>query len=237
MFCSWDIRCAHVFAQKQRTSTQKSFLSLDRHTPSSSSVFNSIDSNPTLQTNNLNLHFAQMQNAERGVDCRCICTISFDQNTMMKPPKRSTNRGPVSTDVASRMPSHRIIVMKDLSIQPQSRSEPIPIKKHKTDESGSIDPYDSVDTRAQYELATWVMYMRITTARRIRALSCSLSERRSSAESSNHDTGCANIVQPSISELDISRKSGCRNPFPRAMSPDLDQASFDVCFDGIFELE
>lgn len=168
-----------------------------------------------------------------------ICPFAgFDRITMMKPLKRSTNGGPVSSDIVSKMPPERILfITKELSTQPQSKSEPIPIKKHKTEDSESIDPYDSADMHAQYEFATWVMYMRITTARRIRALSSSLGDRICSTETSNDGAAHTHVAKPSIAELDMTRKHGCRNPFPRPMSPDLDQSSFDVCSDGIFELE
>lgn len=143
----------------------------------------------------------------------------------LKRSSRGGGRGRTA-DVSSHLASDDIL---SSSMQTQSRSQPIPIK-HSKKEPESIDPYDEVDTQAQYDMATWNMYMLITTARRLRAIHRNMNGFAVQAP-------VVAIVKPSISEIDESRRQGSTNPFSPALSPEPRQSPFDLCYDGVFELE
>lgn len=153
----------------------------------------------------------------------------------MKQLKRNTHSGRESTELSSTQmqTNKRIFTSQDLApSHALSRSQPIPIQS-KMDQPKSDDPYDQVDTQAQYDMATWNMYVLITNARRLRALNQGISG--SFIEAPNHTSieaheGC--ILQPSTSQVERLRGQGCVTPF----SP-VHQPSFDVCQDGIFELD
>jgi hypothetical protein len=119
------------------------------------------------------------------------------------------------------------------SHQTQPRSQPIPIKHTYTkNEIERNNPYDDADTQAQYEMATWNMYVLITTARRLRALNCGINE------TSCKESAVLKLNQPSATEIDWSRRRDCNNPFSSPVaSPELHQPSVDDCCDGVFELD
>ena len=134
-------------------------------------------------------------------------------------------------------PNKRILTSQDLTpAQALARSQPIPIQP-KLDAPKSDDPYDEVDTQAQYDMATWNMYVLITTARRLRALNQGISvspiEAPIRTSIKTHE-GC--ILQSSASQVERSRGQGCGTPFSPVMSP-VHQPSFDAGHDGIFELD
>lgn len=131
---------------------------------------------------------------------------------------------------SSPMPPKRIFITKELpSLSRQSRSQPIPIKKN-----CGREPYDSddeVDT-AQYDLATWNMYVLITNARRLRAYH---RRARGCGHGSTYQRAAPIEMTPLVSELN---RTVCRG-FDDPASTELHPSSWDECHHdcGVFDLD
>lgn len=141
--------------------------------------------------------------------------------------KSNSHSWPVTA--LSPMPPKRIFVTKEIpSLSRPARSQPIPIKKC------GREPYDSDDEvdRAQYDLATWNMYVLITNARRLRA-----SSRRSRdfGHCLAYEKAPVHEMPPLVSELNRTVCQGFDDPG----SPELHQSSYDErhheC--GVFDLD
>ncbi|KAL7508301.1 hypothetical protein ACHAXN_005371 [Cyclotella atomus] len=139
---------------------------------------------------------------------------------------------PSNSKPARISPPNGMVVTKGTGshLQTQTRSQPIPIKSTKNEQDSS-NQYDDVDTEAKYEMATWNMYVLITTARLRRAMNRSVDESLVEATLTN-----MNAVKPSLSELDKSRSQGCSNPISPAVHSVRHQSPLDD-YDFIFDLE
>ena len=112
------------------------------------------------------------------------------------------------------------------TLKPKSRTQPIPIKHSEATESDYTESDEAVD-RAHYDLATWNMYMLITNARRLRAANQGLDESSTSASSTEVS------VEDQLPAPRVYRDQECIEP----RSTDLDESSYDDCYEGIFDLD
>ena len=138
-----------------------------------------------------------------------------------------------ASEHASPIP-RRIIITKieDLPSCPSGsslkpRTQPIPIKPSKTSHRESSYESDEEVDRAQYDLATWNMYVLITNARRLRAVARSLDGSITGDTSSE-----SSEEQPPVPQ--VYRDQDLYIP---TESTDLDESSDDECYDDIFELD
>ncbi|KAL3805854.1 hypothetical protein HJC23_007815 [Cyclotella cryptica] len=141
--------------------------------------------------------------------------------------KRNSRSCPGSA--LSPMPPKRIFITKDIpSLSRQSRSQPIPIKKCGRE---AYDSDDEVDT-AQYDLATWNMYVLITNARRLRAHS---RRARGCGHCSTYQTASSNEIPSLVSELNRTVCQGFDDP----VSSELHSSSCDEFYHdcGVFDLD
>jgi hypothetical protein len=141
--------------------------------------------------------------------------------------KRSTHSGRSAED-ASSIPKRIVITkLETLTARPTPPSkitQPIPIKQDKNHRE-SYEP-DNEANAAKYDLATWNMYVLITNARRMRALS-----------SISGSTTCTSSTESSVNEKPPVPQVYTIEGYDEAVSPDLDDSSSDDCYDDIFELD
>lgn len=107
-----------------------------------------------------------------------------------------------------------------------SRTQPIPIKPSKNGHLESSYETDEEVDRAQYDLATWNMYMLITSARRLRAANRSL-------DSSETSATCAESIEEQPPVPQVYRDQVYIHTQPTGFG----ESTYDECYDGIFELD
>jgi hypothetical protein len=119
-------------------------------------------------------------------------------------------------------------------------SQPIPIKF--SSKAARLESYafDEQERQAEkYDLATWNMYVRIVSARQLRA--ANLNQLVEDEKSSSHDSCTQSIVNSRPRSVSITEESDEHPPVPPVDEPrptDLDELSHNECYaDTIFELE